>query len=435
MNKILTEILQQIFKELLKDSAKDGYSALMVNREWCNTMIPMLWENPFATGHRYNHYKIVRTLLSTLDNYSRTSLIDNGIDLSSSKSGTIFDYAFFIRNIPYDYIYKGIKDYVSSEYESETFNIIIDNNYDIKIKNIRLIFHQLLSSIINKSEFIKTIRRFHYGPHTKELDIIEDEINMIPYLPGANKSLKELYGIHISNKLNFTKFQTGLSQICKNITLVKINCETMDSSRSLASLIRSQKKLVILIIEFSEDDIFVPILESLENHKESLEYLSLKNCNFNIISEKALETLKSCKKLEILGLNHCTGLDNMKLLSLSTSFPLLRKFTFNYKKYYPLENFLIGIIKTANTNLRKITLDSFTLKITEAILKYATNFTSCELGQSEFSSAERNIITWSENLTGVKVLLIIIKLFTGAVICRHFLINFMIKFGREYCRK
>jgi hypothetical protein len=279
MNKILTEILHQIFKELLKDSPKDGYSVLMVNREWCNIIIPILWENPFVVGHRYNHFKIIRTLLSTLNNDSRSLLIDNGINLSSSKTGTIFDYPYFIRNIPYDYIYKGIKDYVLTEYESENFDIKVDNNYDLNIKNIRLIFQQLLSNIINKSEFIKTIRRFHYGPHTKELDMIEDEINKIPFLPGANKSLKELYGIHISSKLNFTKFQIGLLQFCKNITLIKINCETKDSSISLASLIRAQKKLVILIIEFSEDDIFVPIIESLENHKESLEYLSLKNCN------------------------------------------------------------------------------------------------------------------------------------------------------------
>jgi hypothetical protein len=42
MNKILTEILHQIFKELLNDSPKDGYSVLMVNREWCNIIIPIL---------------------------------------------------------------------------------------------------------------------------------------------------------------------------------------------------------------------------------------------------------------------------------------------------------------------------------------------------------------------------------------------------------
>ncbi|RIA88001.1 hypothetical protein C1645_776017 [Glomus cerebriforme] len=388
MDNLLTEILQQIFRELLRDSPKDGFSALMVNRKWCKTIIPIIWENPFVISHRFNYYKIIRTLLSTLDNDSRSLLIDNDINLSSSSSGTLLDYPFFIRNIPYDYIFKGIKNYISSEYKDDGFIIKVDNDHDSNSKKIRLMFRQLLTIIINRSEFIKTIRRFHNGPLTKDLDKIEDEINMLPYLPGANKSLQKLYGIHIAGNLDFTKFHLGLSQICKNITLIKINCESIESSNSLASLIRSQKKLVILIVEFSEDHLFVPVLESLENHKEYLEYLSLKNCNFNIINDKALEVLTSCKKLEILGLNHCTGLDNKKFLSLSKSFPLLRKFTFKYKEYYLLEDFLIEIIKTANRNLRKIIMDCVTPKIIEAVLKYATEFTSCELGRNEYSSIE-----------------------------------------------
>src|SRR2546423_284272 len=147
MDKLLTEILQQIFRELLKDS-RDGFSALMVNRKWCKIIIPIMWENPYLIAHRFNHYKVIRTLLSTLDNDSRSLLIDNGIDLSSSPPGAVFDYAFFVRDITYDYIYKGVKNYIFSEYEDEAFDIKVDSNdetKDFKIKKVGLMFRQLCS--------------------------------------------------------------------------------------------------------------------------------------------------------------------------------------------------------------------------------------------------------------------------------------------------
>ena len=151
----------------------------MINWKWCKIIIPIIWENPYLIAHRFNHYKVIWTLLLTLNNDSRSLLIDNRIDLSSFPPGAIFDYAFFVRDITYDYIFKGIKNYIFSEYEDKTFNINDDSDdeiKDFKIKKVGLMFWQLCSLILNKSKSIKMIRRFHFSsPLTKDLDAIEDE--------------------------------------------------------------------------------------------------------------------------------------------------------------------------------------------------------------------------------------------------------------------
>src|SRR2546429_5467776 len=103
----LVELWQEIFSHL---GHRDLFSTLLVNRDFCNMVIPVLWKDTWS-GSLFKIVKLIRTYFSNLDKDSRTLLTQNGIDLSSSPSGTTFDYASLLRSLDIQLLIIGIDFY------------------------------------------------------------------------------------------------------------------------------------------------------------------------------------------------------------------------------------------------------------------------------------------------------------------------------------
>ena len=78
MSKLNSDVLYLIFKEL-QDDKKTFLSCLTVNKIWCETIIPILWRNPwkYLKGKKL----LLNVIISCLSDESRNNLMSQGVDL------------------------------------------------------------------------------------------------------------------------------------------------------------------------------------------------------------------------------------------------------------------------------------------------------------------------------------------------------------------
>src|ERR1700722_1093220 len=100
MSKLNKDILFLIFEEL-QDDSKSLFSCLMVNRLWCETVIPILWRNPWRYGIKYdNKSYLFITIAHYLPDDIKEFITRQGIQLPSiSHQSLLFDYLSFCRSI------------------------------------------------------------------------------------------------------------------------------------------------------------------------------------------------------------------------------------------------------------------------------------------------------------------------------------------------
>src|ERR1700753_3807320 len=106
MNKLNIDCLVLIFDEMEKKSL---YSCLLVNKEWCNIVVPILWKK-FSWDLKFpyvevNSKKLFNTIFSCLPPSSKQLLSDNGVKLPSAvlSGAPLFDYIGFCE-FPRNYI-------------------------------------------------------------------------------------------------------------------------------------------------------------------------------------------------------------------------------------------------------------------------------------------------------------------------------------------
>src|SRR5688572_21381207 len=78
MIKLNIDCISLILNQMDKNSL---YSCLLVNKEWCNVVVPILWKE-YSYG--YGSKKLLNTILSCLPPSSKQLLSDNDITLPST---------------------------------------------------------------------------------------------------------------------------------------------------------------------------------------------------------------------------------------------------------------------------------------------------------------------------------------------------------------
>ncbi|KAF0488613.1 hypothetical protein F8M41_022240 [Gigaspora margarita] len=104
-----TECLFKIFNNLRNDY-KSLFFSLLVNRQWCRIIVPILWSEP--TVH-FGNRKLIKIFLLTLNTEEQTSLIPFKIAFQNYQK-PLFEYTSYITSVS-DCLYNGIKNWLRHE--------------------------------------------------------------------------------------------------------------------------------------------------------------------------------------------------------------------------------------------------------------------------------------------------------------------------------
>ncbi|CAG8442509.1 hypothetical protein C2G38_2126956 [Gigaspora rosea] len=223
----LDEILQY-----LHDDAGALYSCLLVNRLWCERVVPILWCNPWQNRQllidRTPWPAIVRTLLSCLTKESNQILLKNGIEISQQISRPpLFNYIEYCQ-----YLSPTVIDCMKRE-------LVNDDNNNGLPKAYR---ENLVEQEFYKLFMARTCLKHLVLPRIP-----------LSYCPGAEICLEKLRELRCHTDRSPELFY-GLAQMSRNLLRISIYPCDRDNE-GLIALIKLQKGLKSLVMESSEDHI------------------------------------------------------------------------------------------------------------------------------------------------------------------------------------
>jgi hypothetical protein len=242
------DILFLIFEEL-QDDSKSLFSCLMVNRCWCDTVIPVLWRNPWCYSNiNYSNKSYLFIIIACyLFDDIKEFITNQTIRLPlGSKQPLLFDYLSFCRSINVEIINSIISVGSSLAYnqfcmQQEFYYLFMRKCQDLRYFDMKSIKHQI----------------FHF--------------------PEANTRLESLCELKCDTSIDSSYFY-GLSRSCQHIQrLVIVNIYTK-LNHGIIKLIEVQKNLKYFkwsdeFDNYPEEDPYREILLALEKKADSLDHL------------------------------------------------------------------------------------------------------------------------------------------------------------------
>jgi hypothetical protein len=248
MFKLNKNTLFLIFEEL-QDDSRSLFSCLMVNKLWCETVVPILWRNPWRYNINYsNNSYLFSIIVSYLSDDIKKFLMRQGIQLLSIPYQLLlFDYLSFCRSININIINIIISIGSSLAYnqfllQQEFYNLFM-KKFQLKYLDMRSIKHQIF------------------------------------YFPEAKTRLESLYELKCDTSIDSSYFY-GLARLCQYIQRLIIVNAIPKSNYGIAKLIEVQKNLKYFewIDNFNNEyftDPYKEIFLELEKKADNLNHLKL----------------------------------------------------------------------------------------------------------------------------------------------------------------
>ncbi|PKY33745.1 hypothetical protein RhiirB3_452901 [Rhizophagus irregularis] len=217
MEKLNIDCLILIFKELWTDK-KSLYSCLLVNREWCHLVVPILWRKyPYFFSCKKSKEKFYNIILSCLPTSSKQLLLDNDIKLplTNLPKSLTFNYLSFCKYLKVDIV----DNIINVVFKKEIFN---------KAKKRNLLEKEIYKLFISQCKNIKELE----WQTSKPLPLFSGALTCFPQL--YNLSI-DLYSVN-SNNLR------EMAEICKDLNKLCVY-NYSQSVPGLISLIDAQRNL------------------------------------------------------------------------------------------------------------------------------------------------------------------------------------------------
>uniref|UniRef100_U9T6H3 F-box domain-containing protein n=1 Tax=Rhizophagus irregularis (strain DAOM 181602 / DAOM 197198 / MUCL 43194) TaxID=747089 RepID=U9T6H3_RHIID len=252
MSKLDKHILFLIFEEL-QDDPKSLFSCLMVNRLWCETVIPILWRNPWSYNDiNYDNKSYLFTIIASyLSDDIKEFLTRRGIQLPLVSCQTLlFDYLSFCSSI-----------------NVNTINTITSIGSS-------LIYNQFLL----QQEFYRLfMKKF---PELKYLDMKSIRHQIFHY-PEATLRFESLCELKCDTSVDSSYFY-GLAQLCQYIQKLIIANVRINNYNGISELIGVQKNLKYFelrddrsLLYSSGSDRYKEILFALEKSANNIIHLNI----------------------------------------------------------------------------------------------------------------------------------------------------------------
>ncbi|PKY53793.1 hypothetical protein RhiirA4_472200 [Rhizophagus irregularis] len=278
MIRLNVDCLVFIFNEL---QIKETYlhSCLLVNKEWCRLVVPILWKNyPQKNNDKLKENKskekLFNIILSCLSSTSKQLLFDNGIKLPSTillkpPSFNYISYCKFLKS-------KLIKEIIEMV-SGETFITGRCGKY-------KYLEQELYKLYISQCNNIKELSWRTSQP--------------ILSFPGASTCFSQLHGLSIEIDKVDNDSLYKMAQLCKDLNVLIIHDYSQEKISGLISLIDAQRKLKSVSFEhIKKGPTCKELSEALARKGNTINKLNLRSVR--IIPPSFLTSLTNLKKITI----------------------------------------------------------------------------------------------------------------------------------------
>jgi hypothetical protein len=246
MSRLNRDVLYLIFEEL-KDDKMTLFSYLLVNRTWCEMIIPILWKDPWKFLKFEREKSLFNVIVSHLSDESRNNLRKF---LTNSHKKPLFDYISFCKTLDL-YRIKKIID-TSIDYD---LRLLEDDDY--------LLYKEIFKLFINHKIKFTNLRipsEFSYKIHL---------------IPGARECFSEIESLIFNSDTN-EEILIGLSEICKSIKKLEIYFYGSNHNGTIM-LIDAQRNLeeVIFDYNFNNTAEIINLEKSLIKHGKTIERIKM----------------------------------------------------------------------------------------------------------------------------------------------------------------
>ncbi|CAG8585420.1 7214_t:CDS:1 [Acaulospora morrowiae] len=356
-----SECLREIFL-CLEDDYLELYNCLLVNRFWCQQVVPLLWRDPFRnlpyiTGERADRFShsLCGSYISALNEDELN--IMHSHDRRHNLPAPSFQYSLYLRKL----IFSDIQTIVMSWFKIRMSHVKSDHNDSPRIK---LITAAIIRLILRTS----CLREVEISDHFITRGILES-IPSSSY-QQAFSQLRNLK-VHVGSFPSFAGLLKDLPKLCTHLEEIEYviersasHFEIIDSSVNIMSAQRNLKKVSMNIACSSMQG---KILSAVNLHKESLISLSLTDIDLSIVN---LNRIAECTRLESLCFYSCRGIitNGCRKLLRSSSIQL-KSLTFE-KNQFSDENLIATLVEKAGKSLLNLSVDELSVEIVDALVKF-----------------------------------------------------------------
>ncbi|CAG8482206.1 13165_t:CDS:1 [Cetraspora pellucida] len=368
MSLIPVEILRLVFGLLSKDK-KSLRSCLLVDRTWCESVVSILWNDPFQFLDEPSSL-IIRTLLSCLNESEPESTILKKEEFTIENllmNRPTFDYVAFMRHLKYVNIYESTLVWLTQEGKDTSLGFFVAR--------------ELCKLIIKRCKTILTLSISTEGmvSFTDENDYVS-----IPCFPGAPDCLSNLQEFMCCGAYDKKKIFKSMANSCRNIRRLYVDYYMDDLKTAappeLAKLIKNQQGLIEFKLTMYAK--VFDIVSALGSQEKTLSYVEFRGIDFG--DDVTFDSLVNCTNLKYLSLHSCDNVTNKTLEPLTTvSFPNLKTFIFKVIPKPPVA--LSSFIRSNCISLQELVLEWQQItdpeddpEIVETIIEYCPNITSFE---------------------------------------------------------
>ncbi|RIA83434.1 hypothetical protein C1645_786335, partial [Glomus cerebriforme] len=216
MTKINLDCLNLIINELRTDK-NSLYSCLLVNKEWCNLVVLILWKNHSfrIKDMAEREKKLYTTILSCLPSSSKNLLSNNNIKLPST---------ILLKSPLFNYI--SVCEFPKAEIIGKIVEILFEEELGNYERNI--LEQEIYKLFVSQCKGIK--------------ELCWDTSQPLPLFPGALTCFSQLHSLHIDVNIVSSNDLNEMARICKSLNKLAISNFSQDLP-GLISLIDAQSNL------------------------------------------------------------------------------------------------------------------------------------------------------------------------------------------------